>query len=945
MMKLAAVLLLALRASAECATDDDCCVGVCQNQSCVCSSAAWMGPGCCTLALTSEPINVITVGGKRAYGFGAGNVQPNLDVVYTTAFDEDNGPYVFQATRSFYSSMRPNSVGNADRPYVAITDASEPVLVKDLDGYYHMLLTVPEDGPVANCSSRIGLASTNSRYLDPDNWRTPWSVNRTESVIATPSCASSPTWTSLDSLHYIAYSVSQGYTPIDYTASRNIGVAVSSSVTGPYTVITEDIGVKGWQPRFVHNNQKLHLLVHTENGIISALSHGSAEWNISNNIVLPTNTTGYSQRIVLEVDESTGVYSSMLEEKSGQYIIVHETVFNPTASLYKPEYSEPTKVTPKVDSTAQGSNTPTVLVALCSTLDTESWYNESCFSPPISPNDTDAIVILNNGEYTINTTEIVDLSVGGKGCQSHVFSALSFHVISNAVVNLIDGTLQGNFTVDETSVLNLIASSDWSCSRGVSEPLMNSTTQAENELLSCADLPVGFSPRVCGESMVVHGNLTASGMYASVFTPLYTSPGSSVMLSKSAFLWGATENRGTISTGTLYWHTVLTNEVGGVLNIGQHDSYDSSVFYSRYPSEYEYPEAAITNHGDVVIHGGMRSPPVGIGGVLVNEGNLTIINAYLEANWQIHNLGTTYFERYAELSIVRGLFFSSGTIEVMSGWVSMSHYLCSECLVVVNPGSQLNFMASSRPSNKLIEKLANPGESLSRLEVCTDGLCSQHMCPYPVDSHAPCTTTSGGFGVLAYNDIPDRFCYACEIGPSLGQRISSTATRSISGPTRGHNDDDRSTVIQSFTRSSINFSNGRITGGGRVVCSVPITIEGITGLELSEVSVFSTVEHGLEATNGHGPIKVGKSATLSIGIDSVLSNTHISVATGGIFHVDSHSEVRAVNATIHVPKGSAFRVDGTLHLDDRSKFNVCGETSGVGTLHFTSASAREIDEC
>eukprot|EP00662_Eupelagonemidae_sp_cell21_P041031 gene41031-6643_t len=119
---------------------------------------------------------------------------------------------------------------------------------------------------------------------------------------------------------------------------------------------------------------------------------------------------------------------------------------------------------------------------------------------------------------------------------------------------------------------------------------------ARDGLRDCAQLPVGFTPRVCGTgSMSVFGHVHVSGLYASVFTPVSIAQGGTVALGASyvdgGFAWGDITNRGTLEfarEGYVYLHGVIHNAPEGVVRFGdfatvKFDAYAS--YASRAPEQ------------------------------------------------------------------------------------------------------------------------------------------------------------------------------------------------------------------------------------------------------------------------------------------------------------------------------------------------------------------------
>ena len=939
-----AVLLVTLISCVQsaCVTDADCCSGTCVAEVCSCPNG-WNGQQCCELSPSDEPHQVISISGKRVYGMGIGYGFP-FNIMYTTSFDDvTNRPFVFEGVASYAYYMRPNFVGNSDRPFMAIDSASEPSLFKGSTGY-NMLVTIPENGEGSKCTTRVVLASTGRGTLDADNWNTPWILNRTRNVIPTSSCIMSPTYQTYNSIHYIAYAVfPESAFTVNYTASKKIGIASSPTAEGPYTVLTEDIGVEGWQPKLIANGKKITLLLHTSSGIIGRYSVDGKQWSASfdRRPLLSSSSGKFTDRIVLYVGDE-GLFSSMFD--GTKYLVVKQSLVMPSIESVESQ-TKALPITTKPSGTK--SVKMTYIHPVCKQFNAVNWYEPSCWSPAMVPSEQTAVVV-KGIDITINSTSVMDLP---KRCLSRVFSIHSLEVLGGTVT-IIDGTLQllEDSSIDSRSAVYIKATGDTSCARGVTDPLRNDTIQQSGKLMSCGQLLAGFSPRICGGHILVSGNLTVSGLYASLFSRSTVSVGGNLNIQQEGFLWGATTNFGTVNTGVMFWHTALLNEGTGVLNIGS----SGPLNYDGYLSEIQV-NPAINNFGTAAVTGGQILGYKGevatyIGKFINNVGAKLLVSSgvVVGQRWKIDNFGDTKFAAASQYgtTVIHGAFNNYGSIQISNN-VAFSYYTCHECQMVVMPKAQLNFMASSRPSNHLVERLSNPGNALSRIEVCTDGLCDKHACPYPMESHTPCTTSSGVMGVQAYNNIADQFCYACEVGSSLDRRISSSAAKRGEVGSSSTSDDERNVAAQSapIESSSITISNGRFSGGGRVVCSVPVYVKGHSGLRMSDVSLYSTVEYGLDALSGHGPISVEKSAVLSIGINSVLANSHISVKSGGVLHIDSHSEVRALNTTIIVPKGSDMRVDGTLHLDDFSNFKVCGKSSGVGTLHFTSNSAHNIDRC
>jgi len=165
------------------------------------------------------------------------------------------------------------------------------------------------------------------------------------------------------------------------------------------------------------------------------------------------------------------------------------------------------------------------------------------------------------------------------------------NVKKGAALKVVGGTfeLRGTTTVDGDLMVQAPGSSAGSSNTVNAEALEVDPAARALGLRDCAYTPIGFTPRLCGSGSVTvtaSGSLTLDGLYASIFAAVHVMEGGVYTVRNGGHPWGLVTNEGLIQDDAgdspynpqpIYWHGMIDNRKGGVVNFTQ-----TTVYYDEY---------------------------------------------------------------------------------------------------------------------------------------------------------------------------------------------------------------------------------------------------------------------------------------------------------------------------------------------------------------------------
>eukprot|EP01062_Namystynia_karyoxenos_P011187 TRINITY_DN1398_c0_g1_i2.p1 TRINITY_DN1398_c0_g1~~TRINITY_DN1398_c0_g1_i2.p1 ORF type:complete len:1243 (+),score=262.10 TRINITY_DN1398_c0_g1_i2:101-3730(+) len=329
--------------------------------------------------------------------------------------------------------------------------------------------------------------------------------------------------------------------------------------------------------------------------------------------------------------------------------------------------------------------------------------------------------------------------------------------------------------------------------------------------------------------------------------------------------------------------------------------------------------------------------------------------------WQVYHA-----ERWATANID-----NYGRIAVNACTLTIGSYYCYGGEMHIYHGGIIQLVGNSwgdAPAGFLqSRRAAVQQDDDSAPTVCTAGLCFSDPCPYAQDEIVQaCCLHMLPDGSCATPGVTDPYslssiCYACSPSGPAGAAVHNERLRSrlAAAPPGGSTpppgraggavgrDGPELMKARAAALHTHHFERARIKGDGTgsVVTTGPLGLQGRNALRIDGLRMFAVVEHGWPAFLGGGRITVGSTATLALGIDSVLNGGgEARVEPGGRLLVDKHAAVHVGNFSLHLPAGAELRVDGQLGFNEEGRVRLCGAHRGTGTMFLSEALRQHVAE-
>ena len=450
-------------------------------------------------------------------------------------------------------------------------------------------------------------------------------------------------------------------------------------------------------------------------------------------------------------------------------------------------------------------------------------------------------------------------------------------------------------------------------------------------LATCADMPGGFSPRICGPgAMFVYGAVHIIGNYAASWAHTIVAPSGRFAVEFQGSFVGLLENYGSVAFrglsylfGSAVNHGVMrmsSVQVGsnypirgnGSLNVTNYGLLDFDAYNGvSYPATLtNYNTTTVTYMGDptwggyaqyfyfspVFNHGNMSFLPANM---YQEEFDFLIAGDVYNSGTMSCNASTVWVNTYLSLGGGKLATFNGGRFGFGNG-AGVDRHEVRECEMVMPPE-----VKARRAKASMIPCTSN--DTCQGMECCTGGFCQP----------CPCSAT--------WNPCGNDCCIDGQCEPLEPYHTGWYCSYDVWRWQQNH--ECRQTLkLEPLTaefsaRSGLHgrsvaatrrysFQSGSIIDGDIVSTE---SVEIIGDVTMGRGTWHALTEFGLPIFVGGGSLHIAGRSKLVLGLDSSLSEYgSIKFSGDASLLVPRHAALRVTNHSLTIPDGTQVHVDGTL---------------------------------